>query len=312
LQRYLRKKTLFLKNFNVMRQMKIYQILIILTIITGFIQTTLAGELINPRLDGSYEKMPDGTEKISLTLSASVDDKRVYIQNTTVQVSVINESEKTLLGSAVTNTKGKAIFEINPGKSIPIDKDGYFSFEIRYNGDQKYNVVSKTVHVKDLFMEISFPPKDSVNNVQVRVSAMNEKGVKAAVQDMQVEFYIKRLFCLYKFGSGKTDASGLSIVEFPKNFPGDTTGKVVVVAKVLDNEIYGTVGSSLDFKGAKPLILEQKQKRGLGDTDAPLWMVYTLLVLLSGVWINVFYVIGLIIRINIKGKKALKKTIMTE
>lgn len=295
-----------------MRQMKIYPILIILSIITGFIQTTLAGELINPRLDGSYEKMPDGTKKISLTLSASVDDKRVYIQNTTVQVSVINESEKTLLGSAVTNTKGKAIFEINPGKSIPIDKDGYFSFEIRYNGDQKYNVVSKTVHVKDLFMEISFPHKDSVNNVQVRVSAMNEKGVKEAVQDIPVEFYIKRLFCLFKFGGEKTDASGLCTVEFPKNFPGDTTGKVVVVAKVLDNEIYGTVGSSLDFKGAKPLILEPKQKRGLGDTDAPLWMVYTLLVLLSGVWINVFYVIGLVIRINIKGKKALKKTIMTE
>lgn len=295
-----------------MRQMKIYQILIILTIITGFIQTTLAGELINPRLDGTYEKMPDGTKRISLTLSASVDDKRVYIENATVQVSAVNESDKTLLGSAVTNMKGKAFFEINPGKSIPVDKDGYYTFEIRYNGDPKYSVASKTVHVKDLSIEISFPHKDSVNNVQVSVSAINEKGVKAAVQDIQVEFYIKRLFCLFKFGSGKTNPSGLCTADFPKNMPGDTTGKLIVFAKVLDNEIYGTVGSSLDFKGGKPLILEPKQKRGLGDTDAPLWMVYTLLVLLSGVWINVFYVIGLVIRINIKGKKALKKTIITE
>jgi len=295
-----------------MRRKKIYPVIIILALITGFIQTSLAGELVNPRLDGTYEKMPDGTKRISLTLSASVDDKRVYIENATVQVSAVNESEKTLLGSAVTNMKGKAFFEINSGKSIPVDNDGYYTFEIRYNGDQKYSVASKIVHVKDLFMEISFPQKDSVNNVQVRVSAINEKGVKTAVQDMQVEFYIKRLFCLFKFGSEKTNPSGLCTADFPKNIPGDTTGKLIVVAKVLDNEIYGTVGSSLDFKGGKPLILEPKQKRGLGDTDAPLWMVYTLLVLLSGVWINVFYVIGLVIRINIKGKKALKNTIITE
>jgi len=295
-----------------MRRKKIYPVIIILALITGFIQTSLAGELVNPRLDGTYEKMPDGTKRISLTLSASVDDKRVYIENATVQVSAVNESEKTLLGSAVTNMKGKAFFEINSGKSIPVDNDGYYTFEIRYNGDQKYSVASKIVHVKDLFMEISFPQKDSVNNVQVRVSAINEKGVKTAVQDMQVEFYIKRLFCLFKFGSEKTNPSGLCTADFPKNIPGDTTGKLIVVAKVLDNEIYGTVGSSLDFKGGKPLILEPKQKRGLGDTDAPLWMVYTLLMLLSGVWINVFYVIGLVIRINIKGKKALKNTIITE
>jgi hypothetical protein len=63
----------------------------------------------------------------------------------------------------------------------------------------------------------------------------------------------------------------------------------------------------MDYKGGKRLLLEPKQKRGLGDTDAPLWMVYTLLVLLSGVWFHVIYVLGLVIRINIKGKKALKQ-----
>ena len=295
-----------------MRLKKIYPIIIILSIITGFIQTTLAGELINPRLDATYEKRPDGTKRISLTLSASVDDKRVYIENAPLQVSAVNESGKTLLGSAVTSMKGKAFFEINPGKSIPEDKEGYYTFDIRYDGNQKFNMTSKTIRVKDLFIEISFPQKDSINNVQVRVSAKNDKGVNETVQDIPVEFYVKRLFCLFRFGSEKTDASGLCTADFPNNIPGDTTGKLIVVAKVLDNETYGTVGASLDFKGANPLILEAKQKRGLGDTDAPLWMVYTLLVLLSGVWINVFYVIGLVIRINIQGKKALKNTTITE
>ncbi len=295
-----------------MRLKKIYPIIIILALITGFIQTALAGDLIKTRLDAIYEKMPDDTKKISLSVSASVDDKRVYIENAPLQVSAVNESGKTLLGSAVTNLKGKAIFEINPGKSIPEDKEGYFTFDIRYDGNQKFNMTSKMIRVKDLFMEISFPQKDSINNVQVKVSAKNDKGVNETVQDIPVEFYVKRLFCLFRFGGEKTDASGISTADIPRTIPGDTTGKLIVVAKVLDNEIYGTVGTSLEFKGANPLILEPKHKRGLGDTDAPLWMVYTLLVLLSGVWINVFYVIGLVIRINIQGKKALKNTTMTE
>lgn len=295
-----------------MRLKKSYPVIIILALISGFIQTAFAGDLVSPRLDGTYEKMPDGTKRISLSLSASVDDKRVYIENASLQISAVNETEKTLLGSAVTSIKGKAFFEISPGKSIPEDKEGYYTFVIRYDGNQKFNITSKAIRVKELFMEISFPKMDSTINVQVSVSAKNDKGVKETVKDIPVEFYVKRLFGLFKFGSEKTDASGLCTAEFPKSLPGDTTGKAIIVAKVLDNEFYGTVGASVDFKKATPLILEPKQKRGLGDTDAPLWMVYTLLVLLTGVWFHVIYVIGLVIRINIKGKKALKKTIMTE
>jgi hypothetical protein len=295
-----------------MRQKKIVPVIIILTLITGFIQTAFAGDLVTPRLDGTYEKMPDGTKKISVSLSASIDDKRVYIENAPLQVSAENETGKTLLGSAVTNLKGKAFFEISPGKSIPEDKEGYYTFVIQYEGNQKFNITSKTIRVKELFLEISFPKSDSIINVQVSVSAKNDKGVKETVQEIPVEFYVKRLFGLFKFGSEKTDASGLCTAEFPKSLPGDTTGKAIIVAKVLDNEFYGTVGASVDFKKATPLILVPKQKRGLGDTDAPLWMVYTLLVLLTGVWFHVIYVIGLVIRINIKGKKALNKPTITE
>jgi hypothetical protein len=256
--------------------------------------------------------MADGTRRISLSLSASVDDKRVYIGNAQLLVGAENETEKTPLGSAVTNMKGKAFFEISSGTSIPQDKEGYYTFVIRYDGNQKFTLTSKTIRIKELFMEISFPKTDSVINVQVKVSAKNDKGVIETVQDVPVEFFVKRLFCLFRFGSEKTDASGICTAEFPRSIPGDTTGKVIIVTKVLDHETYGTVGASLVLNGGNPVVLEPKQRRGLGDTDAPLWMVYTLLVLLTGVWFHVIYVIGLVIRINIKGKRELKKAGITK
>jgi len=288
-----------------MRLKKIYPIILILAIIPGFIPTILAEELINPRLGASYVKLTDGTKRISLSLSASIDDKRVNIENAPLQISAVNESEKTFLGTVVTDQKGKAFLDIKSGTSIPEDKEGNYTFDIRFEGNQKFNIASKTVHVKDVYMEISFSEKDSIKNVLVKVYTINEKGAKAAVQDVPVEFYIRRLFCLYRFGGEKTDSSGLCTAEFPKNMPGDTLGKVIVVAKILENDIYGTVETVRTFTGGKLLIIEPKAKRGLGDTDAPLWMVYTLLILLSGVWLHVLYVIGLVIRINIIGKKAL-------
>ena len=45
-------------------------------------------------------------------------------------------------------------------------------------------------------------------------------------------------------------------------------------------------------------------KRGLGDTDAPLWMVYTLITLLSLVWFHYMYIIITVFRIRWLGKYA--------
>ena len=52
-----------------------------------------------------------------------------------------------------------------------------------------------------------------------------------------------------------------------------------------------------------PVPLAEEKRRGLGDTDAPLWMVYTLIILLSAVWFHYLYVIYMIIKIKIVDKE---------
>jgi hypothetical protein len=74
------------------------------------------------------------------------------------------------------------------------------------------------------------------------------------------------------------------------------------VAKVEDNEIYGNVEVSGTINWGKPLPPENIIKRGLGDTNAPLWMVYTLIVLLSLVWFHYLYIIFNVFRIRYLGK----------
>jgi len=290
-----------------MRLNLIYTIIFLLTIIPGTGSTALAGELISPRLDAAYTKSPDGTKRISVSLSARIDDKRINISDATIQITASGESGNPGLGTVVTKSNGKAVLDIPSGVSLPKDPEGYYTFILRFAGNQKLGEASKTFRVMDAFMEMSFVKVDTVNNVQVKVFKINEKGEKTVVPDVPVEFYIKRLFCLYPFGSEKTDSTGTCTAEFPRNMPGDTTGKVIVISKILENDEFATVETMKDFAGGKPVIIEPMKRRGLGDTDAPLWMVYTLLVLLSGVWIHVAYVIGSIIRINTIGKRELAR-----
>lgn len=284
---------------------KIFQIILVLAVCSGIGRTAFADEPVTPKITATYSRLSDGTMRISIALSARQNDKRVNIPDAELQILAQNDEGKTPLGSVVTNPLGKASLDIAPGTTLPKDQDGY-TFMVIFGGNTKLDKASQNIHVTEAFLEISLNEKDTIKTITARVFKLNEKGEKVVVPDVPVEFNVKRLFCLYPVGNEKTDSSGLCSTEFPSTMPGDRNGKVTIVVRMPDNETFGTVEASKDINWGKPLVYEMKPIRGLGDTDAPLWMVYTLLVLLTGVWLHVVYIIVLVIRINIIGKKAIK------
>ena len=55
--------------------------------------------------------------------------------------------------------------------------------------------------------------------------------------------------------------------------PGDSTGRLIVVVKIIDDERFGTIEKSEEIDWEAPLVIEVKPSRGKGDRDAPLWFV---------------------------------------
>ena len=284
---------------------KVFRIILIMIMCSGVNLIARADDLIIPQISAAYFKFSDGTKRITVSFSARENDKRVNIPDAELQIIAQNDEIKTTLGNVVTNQLGKASLDIDPSTKLPTDQDGY-TFSVLFGGNTRLDKASRIIHVTEAFLEISLNENDTIKTITVRVFKRNEKGEKVIAPDIPVEFNVKRLFCLYPIGNEKTDSSGLCSTEFPLNMPGDKTGKVIIVVRTPDNETFGTVEESKNINWGKLLVYEAKPIRGLGDTDAPLWMVYTLLVLLSGVWLHVFYIIFLVIRINIIGKKAIK------
>ena len=81
--------------------------------------------------------------------------------------------------------------------------------------------------------------------------------------------------------------------------PGDTSGIITIIVKVEEDRSYGTVETLGKINWGIPLLVTREKDRGLGDTDAPLWMVYTLITLLSIVWFHYADVIYMIIKIRL-------------
>ncbi|MBL6949262.1 MAG: hypothetical protein ISR57_01330 [Bacteroidales bacterium] len=289
-----------------MKLQKIYPVILVLFAFSWVPSGAQETELITPRLGASYMKLSDGTKTINISLLARVDGERVRLANTDVQVFALSESGKISLGNVRTDQVGKATLNLSPDKLIPKDESGYYTFEILYPGNDQFNEASSEILVMDAFLEISFSEVDSVKTVQAQIYIIDDSGEKVIIPDVFVEFYIKRIFSLYSFGQEVTNEAGICSVAFPKKMPGDTSGVLTVVVKIVDDDVLGSIETREEINWGTPLVISLKPSRGLGDTDAPLWMVYTLITLLSGVWINVLIVIGLIIRINILGKRKMK------
>ena len=253
-------------------------------------------------LAAKYTKLTDGSKKIDISLQAKEEKKMVQIEGAEIRVYVLVDTARTEIAKLTTNYKGETSLKIPGDKILPVDKQGNSKFLVEYSGNSKYSKSSANFQVKDVFLDIQLS-KDSSKTISAFVYELNAKGEKVFIKDVDLVFTVKRLFCLFPIGTGKTDPAGNCSATFPLDMPGDTTGKVSVVVRIQDSDTYANVEKSENADWGKHLVIESRPKRGLGDTDAPLWMVYTLIILLSGVWFHFLYVIFIIRKINKLGKK---------
>jgi hypothetical protein len=288
-----------------MKKNKLHIFIIILVSITINANGIFAQDLITPMLSAKYLKLTDGSKRIDISLQAKEERKMVQIENGDIRVYSLADTTKKEIGKLLTNYKGETSLKIAADKILPVDKQGISKFLVEYLGSNKYSKAATDIQVKDVYLDVQLS-KDSSKTITATLYELNSKGEKVFIKDIDLVFNVKRMFCLFPVGTAKTDPSGTGTAVFPSDIPGDKTGKVDIVVRIQDNDIYASVEKIQSINWGKPLVIERVIRRGLGDTDAPLWMVYTLLVLLTAVWAHFTYILILIIRINRIGRKLMK------
>ena len=249
-----------------------------------------------------YYNNESGIKSLVATLRVKQDKQYIPYAGAEVSFYYIADTGNILIGSKQTDEKGTSVLYIPDDFDYGDEPDGVFMYEAVFDGIVEYKSSSGSTEIKNVKMEISFSQKEEEKLIILSVLEEQGNGSLVPVDGLDVIFYVPRTFTLLKIGES-TLTNGKAVTDFPTTLPGDSLGYLIIVAKIEDSDDYGYAETSGSINWGKPLPPMKIVHRGLGDTDAPLWMVYTLIVLLSAVWFHYFYVIFSIYQIKREGNK---------
>jgi hypothetical protein len=139
---------------------------------------------------------------------------------------------------------------------------------------------------------------DSVKTITVKAFVM-DNGKEKPVSGEAVKVYVPRMFSLLTISELTLDDTGSATVVFPSDLPGDKEGNLTIISRFEENQTFGNVEKREIQKWGLPTDYSvPKTHRALWTKTAPKWMIYTLSILLIGVWGHYLFAIISLIRIR--------------
>jgi len=264
---------------------------------------------VKSRMSLEYYKI-SGDRILKVAMKAKEGRQYVFLTGISIDAKILADTLSIDVGTANTNKDGVASFLVSDELFDQYNNDGLISFESSFSGSEKYKPSSDELVIKDLNLNLTFAQEDEKNIILTAFNEIEDERSPVS-EDIEISFYVPRTFTLFQIGS-KTLENGKAVIPFPVDLPGDTLGNMEVIAKIEEHDLYGNVEIAGSINWGLPQEKVVSEERGLGDTNAPLWMVYTLIVLLSIVWFHYLWVIRSIYLIKRESKKAIAEKLSTQ
>lgn len=154
--------------------------------------------------------------------------------------------------------------------------------------------------MEDAIISLSFLEENDSKIIVTK--AIDQSGLP--IEDLELYYYVKRTFSLLPIGDpfNATDANGIIEVEFPNDMPGDTEGKVEIVVKLIESDLYNDQTLESTKKWGLPIIVEdlKEEKRSLwaAAANAPITLIIIVSSLIVAIWYIICYIIYKLYRIS--------------
>jgi hypothetical protein len=261
-----------------------------------------------PGLAFTYLKNMEGNRVLICDIKVKKDKQFLPIENAEIHFFAGFNSEITL-GSAKSDNKGRAKFEIKPDVNVAINDTGAFKIAAEYKAGPNSEGAREELVIVDMSLEMTLEEVDSVRTVTIKATRFGKNKEVVPLGNMEINILVKRLYNDLIVGKAFLDAeSGQGSVEFPI-IPGDSVGNVTVIARIEGNEIFGTVEKKEVKKWGTPV--EYRYNRigpALWSEHAPTWMTITLYIFLAGVWYHLILVFRRMFKVKKLGKEMNKNS----
>lgn len=149
--------------------------------------------------------------------------------------------------------------------------------------------------------------KDSVKTCNVYVTSGD-----TVARNVEVLLFVKRLYSLLPIGEAvATDENGMATFEFPNDIPTDPNGKLMVVAKIEDSEIYANVEAKKEINWGIPRATIAPLERSLSGSreNAPIYFIVVSILIIVAIWGTLIYVVLQVFKIRKLGNSKKEKII---
>lgn len=260
---------------------------LVILLVTGLLH--VAAQKSEPETEFKYLKNSDNSRTLSYAVKISKEDGS---SNPAVGIPVVFTCGETKLGTVNTDLKGVAKFIVPASFSLSSETDGKLKFTAVIEENKDVDTKSAAISLRDIDLQMELKEVDSVKKVFIKAFELLPNGEKKPAAKIDLGIYVPRMFSLLKVADGSTGEDGTAEVEFPSGIPGDSIGKITVIARIEENEEYANVEKRSEIAWGIPVNYHiPKFQRALWTAVAPTWMIITLTILLSGVWAHYAYVV---------------------
>jgi len=251
-------------------------------------------------MEFSTWKYDDMSRSLITKITSDNDEGEYFVEGLSVQFTMIDGEEAMIIGDAVSNADGIAEFNIPDGAvDYPKDEEGYIYFTARFDGSDAYWEAEEELTIKDVVVNIRFE-EDGEDKMVYFEGIILGPEEDWPLADDDFYFYVPRMFSDMKIADGWFEEDGTGYIDFPTTVIGDSIGNVLVIARLEEHYDYGNVevSETINWAIPKKLLKAEKPQRELWTPIAPLWMIITLIIMLTGVWAHYFYAIVQLILIK--------------
>ena len=287
-------------------------IMLLMLILGAFVETINAQDsaATSPTLLSINYFLPaNHVPYLEITTKKKVGRKFEPVQNISVNIYFNEAEQKNLLGKVVTDAIGKGRIGLPPSFKNTWDSLDEFKFLAQSDSSARQVPLSADVTIKKAILSVDATLVDSARTV---IGELREKNGNAwvAVKDVDMQLSIKRMLGNLSVGDEATytsDSTGVSSAGFKKDsIPGDEKGNIILVAKVDDNDTYGTLVTEKTVNWGKAINPPKDffAQRTLWSTshETPIWLLFTVWSIVIGIWGTMIYLVFQILKIRKMGK----------
>jgi 5-hydroxyisourate hydrolase-like protein (transthyretin family) len=267
---------------------------IVISFAYSFAQTDSAPkEKLSTSIQLSLHKKADLSKIITVKVTAKTkDNKRVPAQNALVNFYAQNKDGQKNIGKCTTDKDGKS--ELVLSKDLPMDTGMSFHIIAKIENEEMFDNSDEEIRFKEASIAIKLDALDTNRIVTATVMTLGNDGKEKPVKDIAVKFYIQRMFGSMPAAEDNvlnTDQNGVASFNYPKEMPGGEAGNITVVARIEDNELFGSVDANTNVKWGTIVPPEKNPfPRALWEPYAPPSLILVFFILFGGVWTTYIYI----------------------